>query len=351
MDIAVMTPEELAGPIGDMHVERAMRSLGWTPGTKPPSYAAIRTKLTELFERQGDGGSTGELRNAVVARYVVIEQPLSAPLSTETGVALPSELGELFVQAAGNLGAVVEMLNGGVAGYLVRERDHLEKEMSEQLDAVRVAAEERVAAIDEELAAALSGMDDRDMKLSRAAEELLQARKDAAEATGRTEQLANELVIAKSVAELERDAAATARGQIERLEGTNKVLDEGRAEQIERNSQINARIEELTKKLYTLESITAELASVKTELNVTKAALSKNEGKLEATASELATRSNTVKELDEAKVTLSKRIGELETMLEAAKKGYIVGEQQPLDGLGEKPHSVPVAKKEHTIKK
>lgn len=351
MGMAEITPVELAGPIGDRHVEKAMRSLGWTQGTKPPSYAAIRTKLTELFERQGNGSSTGDLRDAVVARYAVSEQPLAASMAVKSGVALPSELGELFTQAAGNLSAIIEMLDGGVADYLVRERDHLKNELSEQLDAVHVSAEERVAAISEELAAALSGMDDRDMKLSRAAEELLQARKDAAEAAGRAEQLANELVDAKSIAEKERDASATAKGRIERLEGTNKVLEEGRGELIERNSQINSKLEELTKKLYTLEAITAELTTIKSELNETKAALAKCDGKLEATTSELATRSNTVKELDETKTLMSKRVGELETMLEAAKKGYIVREQLPLDGLGEKPYPVPVAKKGHNGKK
>lgn len=351
MDMVKMTPKEFAGPIGDKHAEMAMRSLGWKPGTKPPSYAAIRTKLTEIFERQGDGGSTGDLRNAVVARYAVSEQPLTALAAVEAGPALPSELGELFDQASGNLGSVVEMLNGGVAGYLVRERGRLEKELSEQLDAVRVSAEERVAAMNEELDAALSGMDDRDMKLSRAAEELLQARKEAAEATGRAEHLANELVDAKIVVEKERDATATAIGRIERLEGTNMVLEEGRAELVERSTQLNVRIEALTKKLYTLETITAELATVKVELNYAKAALAKCDGKLEATASELATRSNTVKELDEAKAALSKRNGELETMLEAAKNGYIVSVQQPLAGLGEKTQSGPVAKKGHIDKK
>lgn len=179
--------------INESHVAQVMDSLGWRPGAKLPTLAAINTKLKELFNAVGDGNTLSAKRAAVIAAAGCGSAVESLTEPIESGIELPKELSELLQQAAGDLGAVFGRLDKNIAGYIAQIRAEFDRDATARVNDSMKKTAVHLEESEEELVAALTAMGDRDIQLERMSTEVAEARQDAAIASGMVEAMKTDL--------------------------------------------------------------------------------------------------------------------------------------------------------------
>ena len=165
------------------HVLAAMKSLGWGPGKRPPTYVDLRLKCKEMFDNGGDGNRLKELRELAIAMDSGVSMIKSE--DEPTPHRLPEDLQREMRTLARDIGDRLTLFDSTAAEYLDRHRAAAETDASARINAIRREASDQAEACDEEISAALSAIQARESIIEKLETKLTTALTNTAHAEGR----------------------------------------------------------------------------------------------------------------------------------------------------------------------
>ncbi|NTV48118.1 MAG: hypothetical protein HGB32_03615 [Geobacteraceae bacterium] len=201
------------------HILAAMKSFGWAPGKRPPTYVDLRLKCKELFDNGGDGNRLKEMREQAIA----MESGVSLTKSEDepTPHQLPDDLqGELRAFAR-DFGERLTRFDRTTGAYLARHCAAADAGASARINASRREVSEQLEACDEEISAALSAIQARDSIIEKLEAKLSSALTNTAHAEGRASILSDQVEGLKAkILELELKFGASKKGGVKKTETT-----------------------------------------------------------------------------------------------------------------------------------